>query len=238
MWSIVTLMMLLRTSALAFYDPGTQRWINRDPIGELGGLNLYGFVLNSPINSVDPFGWAIVFVPPGWQGPPKPGDTIVPCPDAPPGVSLHDNMGKAEDLGFGRPMSPPMREAAVYGGVANMLNKANDFRRRVKTDGPWDFKNQPIHGAHPEYEDYGNFHYGAVGSAWGFSPWELQNEAGIAQQKDPKTKHLGEGEPGNRFEPGSGKPPFGDQQIDNDWIRNGIEYHKQYPPLNGLGPCG
>jgi len=26
-----------------FYNPITERWINRDPIEEEGGLNLYGF---------------------------------------------------------------------------------------------------------------------------------------------------------------------------------------------------
>jgi insecticidal toxin complex protein TccC len=41
-----------------FYDPGLQRWINRDPIGEMGGLNLYGFVGNSPLIYVDPYGLA------------------------------------------------------------------------------------------------------------------------------------------------------------------------------------
>jgi RHS repeat-associated protein len=27
-----------------YYNPGTGRWLSRDPIGEKGGLNLYGFV--------------------------------------------------------------------------------------------------------------------------------------------------------------------------------------------------
>ena len=39
-----------------FYSPGLGRWINRDPISESGGLNLYGFVSNSPVNRVDRFG--------------------------------------------------------------------------------------------------------------------------------------------------------------------------------------
>jgi RHS repeat-associated protein len=39
-----------------FYDPNLQRWINRDPIGEAGGINLYGFVGNDPVNWIDPLG--------------------------------------------------------------------------------------------------------------------------------------------------------------------------------------
>jgi RHS repeat-associated protein len=39
-----------------FYDPNLQRWINRDPIEEAGGVNLYGFVLNRPLSYVDLLG--------------------------------------------------------------------------------------------------------------------------------------------------------------------------------------
>jgi hypothetical protein len=36
-----------------WYDPLTGRWPSRDPIGEEGGVNLYGFGPNSPLNGVD-----------------------------------------------------------------------------------------------------------------------------------------------------------------------------------------
>ena len=39
-----------------FYNPSHGRWLSRDPIGEGGGLNLYGFVGNDSIEGFDPFG--------------------------------------------------------------------------------------------------------------------------------------------------------------------------------------
>ena len=43
-------------NASAFYDPGAQRWLNRDPIGEKGGKDLFVYVKNGPVNRVDPLG--------------------------------------------------------------------------------------------------------------------------------------------------------------------------------------
>jgi len=39
-----------------YYHPQTGRWINRDPIEERGGLNLYGFVGNDGVGRVDIWG--------------------------------------------------------------------------------------------------------------------------------------------------------------------------------------
>jgi RHS repeat-associated protein len=38
------------------YDPDLGRWLNRDPIEEADGTNLYAYVGNRPIASVDPLG--------------------------------------------------------------------------------------------------------------------------------------------------------------------------------------
>ena len=43
-----------------YYDPGTGKFINRDPIGYGGGANLYGFADGNPINEDDPDGTAPV----------------------------------------------------------------------------------------------------------------------------------------------------------------------------------
>ena len=39
-----------------YYDPVTGRWPNRDPIGEKGGLNIYGMANNNPTNYTDILG--------------------------------------------------------------------------------------------------------------------------------------------------------------------------------------
>jgi RHS repeat-associated protein len=39
-----------------YYSPELGRWLNRDPIEEEGGLNLYGFVGNDPVNRWDRLG--------------------------------------------------------------------------------------------------------------------------------------------------------------------------------------
>ncbi len=39
-----------------WYDPATGRWLSTDPIGISGGLNLYEFCGNNPVNYRDPWG--------------------------------------------------------------------------------------------------------------------------------------------------------------------------------------
>jgi len=38
------------------YDPETGRWTTQDPIRFEGGLNLYGYVVQDPVNKIDPNG--------------------------------------------------------------------------------------------------------------------------------------------------------------------------------------
>ncbi|NDY43612.1 RHS repeat-associated core domain-containing protein, partial [Dissulfurirhabdus thermomarina] len=39
-----------------YYDPSTGRYITPDPIGLSGGVNLFSYVQNNPINYIDPYG--------------------------------------------------------------------------------------------------------------------------------------------------------------------------------------
>lgn len=44
-----------------WYDPETGRWLSPDPIGISGGVNLYLFCNNNPVNFIDPEGlWGIM----------------------------------------------------------------------------------------------------------------------------------------------------------------------------------
>jgi uncharacterized protein RhaS with RHS repeats len=52
------LFLLSQCCGACFYDPSSQRWINRDPILEAGGINLYAFVANKVPNRIDPLGLA------------------------------------------------------------------------------------------------------------------------------------------------------------------------------------
>lgn len=73
--------LLFALQARAVYDPTIQQWIQRDPIGEMGGINLYQPMGNNPVNFADPSGLAVFgsfdangnfnisYFPPGWGNP-------------------------------------------------------------------------------------------------------------------------------------------------------------------------
>ena len=53
---ILAILLASLTTASAFYDPGLQRWLNRDPVEERGGTNLFAFAFNNPVNIADLLG--------------------------------------------------------------------------------------------------------------------------------------------------------------------------------------
>jgi hypothetical protein len=81
-----------------FYDPETGRYISADPIGLAGGINLYNYVQNDPVNWIDPEGLdAVLPTPIGPLPIPVPGTSPgkvkpMPVPDLP-DISLPPSIG-------------------------------------------------------------------------------------------------------------------------------------------------
>jgi hypothetical protein len=119
----VLLGLLAARDGLAFYNPETGRWLNRDPIEEGGGYNLYGFVGNNPISEFDPNGqWY-----PGFPGKPQ-------LPPMPPiDCSGYSRLGGAscKDCGKVRQDNYPQQAQsfcegfkAIYSGSSQQGNAA------------------------------------------------------------------------------------------------------------------
>lgn len=60
------------------YDPAQQRWLNRDPLEEFAGNNLYTFVSNRPLFFVDPYGLDH-YQEPGFTKPFTDADDMIPA---------------------------------------------------------------------------------------------------------------------------------------------------------------
>lgn len=95
-FALAALLLLALEPAHAFYDPGPQRWLNRDLIGESGGIHLYGFVGNDPADRLDKYGLQIVIPIPG----PKPR----PIPPGP--MPIPRPIDRGPRPGPGNPRSP------------------------------------------------------------------------------------------------------------------------------------
>ncbi|WP_397450423.1 polymorphic toxin type 44 domain-containing protein [Pseudomonas sp. NA-150] len=87
------------------------------------------------------------------------------------------------------------------------------FYTQVKNRGPWDYKQ-----ISREYEAFGNYNYGATGTAAGIPRMILLRAAGAAQSLAGTSREdLGEW---------WGSAPYGDDYQDQYWIEQGIAHAK------------
>jgi hypothetical protein len=125
-------------------------------------------------------------------------------PKSPPHASVDENIALAQSV---RPdLTPPF----------NILW----FYEKVRNKGPWDYKQ--IDRA---YADFGNFNYGATGTALGISEETLLRAAGWAQTQSGNT---GSGISVDRLQAVlgvGGVAPYGDDAKDQVWIKRGIQYY-------------
>lgn len=88
------------------------------------------------------------------------------------------------------------------------------FYQQVRLHGPWDYKTRIAR----KYADFGNFNYGAVGTAAGIPEQVLLRAAGWAQSRSGN----GQSKDGDWY----GAHPYGDDPADQAWIKAGIDYAK------------
>lgn len=106
-----------------------------------------------------------------------------------------------------------MREARRHGYSRNMATASTYywFYEKVRRGGPWDYKQFD-----PYFQAFGNFNFGAAGTAAGIPANILLMGAGWAQGR-AGTSHP---EWGHWYQ----KPPYGDDPTDQRNIKDGIDY--------------
>jgi hypothetical protein len=136
-----------------------------------------------------------------------------------PGTSVAANICKATSW-----RNTAILKAIVFGpaqGAASYAYSGYKWYNLVKLRGVWDYKNNPDGTNSPQYEGYGNYNFGATGTALGIPKQVLLRGAGWAQGRSGN----GSGEWGSPI----GGSPYGDDPLDQISIEKGIDYANANP---------
>jgi len=161
-------------------------------------------------------------------GPPTLDRSAVPGPKIPPWIAglASDKLPEGMPIPPGASLEKNIAEAERYRNTDPLLNSMNParvplwFYNQVNTGGDWDYKQS----GHEQYQDFGNFNYGATGRALGFSRQTLLRMAGW--------KHIRDGSlPSEGHYLDIGDSCYGDDCRDQEWIIRGMDYYD-----NNYGP--
>ncbi|MHB0972582.1 MAG: RHS repeat-associated core domain-containing protein [Thermoanaerobaculia bacterium] len=143
------------------------------------------------------------------------------------GYAFNDPLNFLDPSGLANckvPKGPP--RANVVKNSLEAEDKGVDDARwwfnQVRNKGPWDYKQQGS-----QYEEFGNFNYGATGAAMGIPDQVLLRAAGYFQPRKAWLPYFG------RWWSGA---PYGDDPADQVWIQQGIEYYRNSCSCSGGTP--
>jgi hypothetical protein len=146
---------------------------------------------------------------------------------------LYNELGNGRERGYEANVPtnvPPGVDVMLNATIAANFDLFYDgifadywFYKQVRGYGPWDYKRINV----SLYEDFGNFHYGAVGAAFGYSEETLLRMAGWAQARAGSTAGTRGVAPYmlNGLLGIGGAAPFKDDWIDQYWISQGVKYY-------------
>jgi RHS repeat-associated protein len=217
-----------------YYDPYRGRFLTPDPLRQ--GADPYAYCAHDPVNQVDPWGLYDVEVPGYGKWSVNPNilteeenddhDKFVMYRGDGSGqyADWNGNVYNQQGKNIGQIPLDTLLTGLVPADIdldANVEEaKKHKYNfiwlyNQVKNRAPWDYKQRD-----KSLVDFGNFHFGVVGSALGLSEEVLLRGAGWGQSRAGTSN------------PAYGKfwwkPPYGDDPRDQHMIRLGIRYYKQH----------
>lgn len=192
---------------MRYYSQKLGRFLQPDPIGMAGGINLYGYTSNSPLIASDPMGLL----------------PIIPLDN--PGYKFPKSLGAKE-----------ANDNVVLTLCERLHTKkfsyASAWVNRIKPTGDWDYKSKVSGFEQLVGQNFGNFNFGATAWALGISLTDAQLGAGAANVvgvlvATAKSIWLAEGK---YYTLGAGASisTYGDQELDYYYVLNGYLWARDH----------